>query len=159
MNFNFLYFASMELDENPEQLNEWEPSYQKFVYDSYLDVPDTEAMQRVQTAYADRLNNDIGRADSYASHTDMVLREVDDIYSAITENCTYTLTPGSVPTGRELIEYFLLESLCLLCHCRRYAVPNGWYSGTVCGGSCRVPGYAFRCIGIFWFHGEDIGDR
>ena len=110
VNFNFLYFASMELDENPEQLNEWEPSYQKFVYDSYLDVPDTEAMQRVQTAYADRLNNDIGRADSYASHTDMVLREVDDIYSAITENCTYTLTPGPVPTGRELIEYFLLES-------------------------------------------------
>lgn len=110
INFSVMYMAGANLDADQEQQDQWEADYRKFVYDSYLTVPDTEAMRRVREAYSSQLENSIDTSSSYADRADMVLREVADLYNAITETCTYTLRPGAVPEGRELVEYFLLES-------------------------------------------------
>lgn len=110
LNPSNLLVIARYMDNHPEVQENKESRYRKFVYDSYLYVPDTEAMHRVQEAYRDRLGNSIGTSESYAEHVDTVLRKLNEIYAAVTEDSSYTLTPGAVPENRDLVEYFLLES-------------------------------------------------
>ncbi len=81
-----------------------EMDYRSFVYDNYLQVPDTDAMKEVRNAYSDILDNaDISTAQNQIS----VLNAIRD---KISSESIYSLRPGKTPANRDFVNYFLLEN-------------------------------------------------
>lgn len=93
--------------ENPEfLLSEFIQSYYKdFVYENYLQVPDTEDMEDVRDAYSDILN--MKSSPRTAADKLMIL---DLIRSRMASNTKYTLSPGKTPSNRDFVSYFLNEN-------------------------------------------------
>lgn len=81
-----------------------ESNYKSFVYDNYLDVPDTDAMREVRTEYADLIRN----ADT--STNEGILNYLTAVRNRIAETSEYSLKCGKTPSNRDFVNYFLLEN-------------------------------------------------
>lgn len=82
-----------------------EKEYNDFVYDNYLQVPDTEEMDEIYTAFSDILKS----SDKTETNTQklQLLTQIKDRINSMTE---YSLNPGKTPSNRDFINYFLLEN-------------------------------------------------
>ncbi len=81
-----------------------ESEYKEFVYDNYLEVPDTETMREVRTAYSDILDN-------YSTATNEgKLELLKALREKMTSETQYSLKPGKTPSNRDFVNYFLLEN-------------------------------------------------
>ena len=78
-------------------------SYKNFVYDNYLEVPGTKAMEEVREHYADIL-------DAYDGTVESTFAVLDGIHSRMESECTYSLYPRKTPSNRDFVNYFLLEN-------------------------------------------------
>ena len=78
--------------------------YREFVYSTYLDVPDTKAMQEVREKFADLIQ------DKDISTPANELKVLDAIREKIMSTSKYTLSPGKTPSSWDFVNYFLLES-------------------------------------------------
>lgn len=78
-------------------------SYKDFVYDNYLEVPDTKAMEEVREKYADILA-------LYDGTVESTFAVLDGIHSRMEAECTYSLYPRKTPSNRDFVNYFLLEN-------------------------------------------------
>lgn len=76
-----------------------EKEYRRFVYDHYLDIPDT-----VKQGLAA-----LGPIPPARSLSEKRQR-VEDIRRFLSENYSYTRSPGKTPAGKDFITYFLTES-------------------------------------------------
>lgn len=76
-----------------------EKEYRRFVYDHYLDIPD--AVKQGLAA--------LGPIPPARSLSEKRQR-VEDIRRFLTENYSYTRSPGKTPAGKDFITYFLTES-------------------------------------------------
>lgn len=95
----FLYDNSMILMS--EML---EKNYREFAYENYLEVPDTEAMREVRSAYADILG------DGNFTYAQDKLAVLMNIRQKMAETSEYSLRPGKTPANRDFVNYFLLEN-------------------------------------------------
>ncbi len=77
--------------------------YKEFVYDNYLDVPNTKAMKEVEESYADILSGDVSTIEGRIAVLDAIRNRMD-------EDCTYSLYPRKTPSNRDFVNYFLLEN-------------------------------------------------
>lgn len=80
-------------------------SYKDFVYENYLQLPETSAMDEVRNAYSDIL--DLGASASSSADKLAILHMLRDKISASSE---YSLDPGKTPSNRDFVNYFLLEN-------------------------------------------------
>ncbi|SEH37435.1 Transglutaminase-like superfamily protein [Ruminococcus flavefaciens] len=78
-------------------------SYKDFVYDEYLDVPNTKAMKEVKEAYAEVLEGDTSSIEGKLE----VLKAIKDKMQG---ECVYSLYPRKTPSNRDFVNYFLLEN-------------------------------------------------
>lgn len=85
-------------------------AYRDFVYENYTQVP--EELEDFLNKYRERLQLDF---DNYGYPT--VLAQ--EVVRYIQMYCTYTLTPGGTPEGRDFVEYFLSENQ--QGYCRHFA--------------------------------------
>lgn len=77
--------------------------YKQFVYENYLQVPDTKAMNEVRDAYSDIISMYDGSVSSEFA-TLKAIRE------RMLSECTYSLYPRKTPSNRDFVNYFLLEN-------------------------------------------------
>lgn len=82
-----------------------ESSYRDFVYDNYLQLPDTPEMDEIRQEYSDILAN----ADYVTTPYDKLIL-LDIIRDRISETTEYSLDPGKTPSNRDFVNYFLLEN-------------------------------------------------
>ena len=73
--------------------------YNDYVYDTYLDV---------KTDCAEQLIEMFGGSD--ISSTEKRYMVADRVAKYLHDNCSYSLSPGKVPEGKDLVDYFLNES-------------------------------------------------
>lgn len=79
--------------------------YRDFVYENYLSIPDTSAMQEIRENFVDLLDTDDVESDpAYKLNILYALRGM------IADNAEYSLSPGKTPKNRDFINYFLLEN-------------------------------------------------
>ena len=78
-------------------------SYRDFVYQNYLEVPDTDAMAEVKDAYSDILSYNDGSLEGE-------LATLYAIRDRMSVECTYSLYPRKTPSNRDFVNYFLLEN-------------------------------------------------
>ncbi len=76
---------------------ELEEIYREFVYENYLDVPDS--VSRLYEEYS-----------AYADDFDTLSGAIKFVKSEVAEDATYTLSPNPLPYGEDFIEYFMYES-------------------------------------------------
>ena len=81
-----------------------EKNYREFAYENYLEVPDTEAMREVRSAYADILG------DGNFTYAQDKLAVLMNIRQKMAETSEYSLRPGKTPANRDFVNYFLLEN-------------------------------------------------
>lgn len=72
---------------------------EEYIYQNYLEVP--ESVRKLLASLIE--TPDISTYEDMAKYIEFVKKYLSD-------NCSYTLSPGSVPSDRELVEYFLTES-------------------------------------------------
>ena len=82
-----------------------EEKYSNFVYENYLRIPDTDAMDEVRQAYSDVLPSSVSRMTNQDK-----LRILENIRNKIDDTSSYTLSPGRTPKNRDFVNHFLLES-------------------------------------------------
>lgn len=82
-----------------------ENSYKNFVYQNYLQVPETKAMNEVRAEFSDII--ELGKTASTPYEKVDVLHQIRERMTSMTE---YTLDPGKTPSNRDFVNYFLLES-------------------------------------------------
>lgn len=82
-----------------------ENSYRSFVYENYLQVPESRDMDEVRAQFADIL--ELSASASAASEKLEILSQIRERISSMTE---YTLAPGKTPSNRDFVNYFLLEN-------------------------------------------------
>lgn len=89
---------------------QWEKQYREFVYSAYLDVPSD--VKTFLDNYKNRQGNSIPATEAVnllASLSDrLVYGEI--IKNYLEDTCSYSLSPGKVPEGKDFICYFLGES-------------------------------------------------
>lgn len=79
--------------------------YEKFVYENYLQVPDTTAMQEVRETFAEYIDT--------AEQFEYPVERINVLYSlrkAVADMTKYSLSPGKTPGNRDFVNYFLLEN-------------------------------------------------
>lgn len=105
--FRYKFSDRIDFYSNPDALLAMliEDKYSRFVYENYLEVPDTAAMDEVREAYSDVIP-------SYL--TDMSnlnkLQILNNIRNKMDDSSVYTLSPGKTPRNRDFVNHFLLES-------------------------------------------------
>ena len=82
-----------------------ENSYRSFVYENYLQVPESRDMDEIRAQFADIL--ELGASAESASEKLELLSRIRERISSMTE---YTLAPGKTPSNRDFVNYFLLEN-------------------------------------------------
>ncbi len=82
-----------------------ENSYRDFVYDNYLQLPDSNSMEEIRDEYSAILDN-AGSAGTAAEKYELLLALRDKMN---TDN-KYTLSPGKTPRNRDFASYFLTEN-------------------------------------------------
>lgn len=83
-----------------EKFVNFEREYRKFVYDTYVGIPEGK-FKRIEDA-----NLPIPKA----YDTESMLFTVDEVTKYLSNNTRYTLSPGALPKGEDFIEYFLFDS-------------------------------------------------
>lgn len=87
-------------EESASSPNQAVRDYEDFVREAYLNVPETDAMDRVKAAF-----------EPYAPPREAPLKErLDAIRDYLWDSAEYTLTPGATPVGQDFAEYFLLTN-------------------------------------------------
>ncbi len=76
---------------------ELEEIYREFVYENYLDVPDS--VSRLYEEYS-----------AYADDFDTLSGAIKFVKNEVADGATYTLSPNPLPYGEDFIEYFMYES-------------------------------------------------
>ena len=100
-----------------------EEEYEDFVYDNYLDYPDTPDLEEVRKKMADVLAK---RSETGSPAAAQLLRQkgkpdkdmtaaekleiMDALRDAVSSQVEYSLTPGRTPGSRDFVNYFLLEN-------------------------------------------------
>ena len=84
---------------------DYEKKYRRFVYDNYLQIPDTKDMREVRNAYA----SEIG-ACNVNSTVQEKIQTLRYIKNRMSKDTKYTLSPGRTPGTRDFVSYFLLEN-------------------------------------------------
>lgn len=113
--YSLFYYNPFDLSSNYESLpetittvggiyseieNKAFDEYDKFVREQYLEVSESEALDRV---YNEIVSKYLGGYSSEYSYYE-VANAIKDYFA---ENFTYTLEPGITPSGEDFIEYFL----------------------------------------------------
>ena len=83
----------------------FEKAYRSFVYDNYLQIPDTKDMREVMRAYAP----EIGSCSVNSSPAEKIAA-LRAIKHRMSQDTKYTLSPGRTPGTRDFVSYFLLEN-------------------------------------------------
>lgn len=88
----------------------WEKQYREFVYETYLDVPSD--VKACLDSYENKPGNSIPTAENVNSLVTLSdrLEYGKLIKNYLADTCSYTLSPGKVPEGKDFICYFLQES-------------------------------------------------
>lgn len=81
-----------------------ESDYREFVYNNYLQIPDTDDIEEVRREFADILDS-IHGSDNHSQIA--LLTAIRDKVSSMTQ---YSLSPGRTPATRDFVNYFLLEN-------------------------------------------------
>ncbi len=88
-------------------------SYRNFVYDTYLDIPDNfKAADEVFTGrYYDFITAET-ETEGKSTLTDSVVfgRKLYYIRSWLRDNCSYSLSVGKLPAGKDFADYFITET-------------------------------------------------
>lgn len=117
--------------------------YRDFVYENYLSIPDTSAMQEIRENFVDLLDTDDVESDpAYKLNILYALRGM------IADNAEYSLSPGKTPKNRDFINYFLLENN--KGYCTHYAT-----SGVILA---RMAGIPARYATGYVLVGNDFND-
>ena len=112
--------------------------YKKFVYENYLQLPDSVEMNEVRAAYSDEINA-VAASASPVEKYDSLIALRDKLFA---EN-DYSLSPGKTPTTRDFVNYFLLENHKGFCThfatagvilCRMAGIPARYATGYVIVG-------------------------
>lgn len=82
-----------------------ESRYSEFVYDHYLQLPDDNDMDEIREHYSDILDN-AGSAVTIQEKMEIL----QSIRKRMSDETTYTLSPGKTPSNRDFVNYFLLEN-------------------------------------------------
>lgn len=123
--------------------------YEQFVDDTYLAVPDTPAMQRMQEAFT--------VSGEMPSPDDNLTVKLEKIQSYLWSRAVYDPAPGPQPAEEDYVEYFLTVShkgFCahyasaavLLCrmsgiparYCQGYVIPQASFRGTKSGDTYEI---------------------
>ncbi len=91
-----------------------EESYSEFVYDNYLQVPDTTGLNEVRAEFSDIIEK--GESADTPSEQLILLNDIRDKMNSMV---TYSLKPGRTPSNRDFVNYFLIENQ--LGYCSHYA--------------------------------------
>ena len=102
-----LSIAPADLYDSPDSLMTMlmEGEYEKFVYDNYLQVPDSVEMEEVRTEFLPLLAN----TDKMMSAGEKIAK-LDALRQKVSSMVEYSLTPGRTPNNRDFVNYFLLEN-------------------------------------------------
>ncbi|MDO5381901.1 MAG: transglutaminase-like domain-containing protein [Eubacteriales bacterium] len=92
--YSLFYNIRLKMD-NAEQMKKNE----EYIYHNYLEVP--ESVRKLLDSLVETHN--ISTYEEMAEYIEFVKKYLSD-------NCSYTLSPGSVPADREIVEYFLTDS-------------------------------------------------
>lgn len=82
-----------------------ENNYRNIVYNNYLQVPDTDEMKEVRTAFSDII--DFDRKPETPNEIINILTSIRDRMASMV---SYSLNPGKTPQNRDFVNYFLLEN-------------------------------------------------
>lgn len=82
-----------------------ENQYRDFVYDNYLQIPDTKEIDEVKAAYFDIVENG-----KNAVTAEEKLELLNQLRERISQSAEYSLRPGKTPSNRDFVNYFLLEN-------------------------------------------------
>lgn len=88
------------LSEEKKSFIQAEENYRLFLYDKYTQLP-TGIRKKVQ-----KLLKEQGMIKQYYSVSEIA----DAVTSYLARTCSYTLTPGKTPEGRDFTDYFLFEN-------------------------------------------------
>ncbi|MBE6861850.1 MAG: transglutaminase domain-containing protein [Ruminococcus sp.] len=91
-----------------------EESYSKFVYENYLQVPDSSELNEVRAEFSDIIEK--GESADTPAEQLIVLNDIRDKMNSMV---TYSLKPGRTPSNRDFVNYFLIENQ--LGYCSHYA--------------------------------------
>ena len=93
------------LDAEQQKLARTTEAYNKFVYEHYTQLPEDLRNTLIQFLEEQGI---ITNAPSSSLFSQLLLSQ--QIANILAARCTYTLTPPSLPSGRDFVEYFLFES-------------------------------------------------
>lgn len=82
-----------------------EKDYRSFVYDNYLQLPDSSSLDEVRQAYSDILDGA-----KYADTAQKKLEILSALRERVASETEYSLSPGRTPNNRDFVNYFLLEN-------------------------------------------------
>lgn len=118
-------------DAIPEAFWKFEEEYRKFVYESYLQLPDA-GIDRLKA-----LDLGVDYFDGSGASKAAIIRAVKEYLS---QNTVYTLTPGRLPVGADFVENFLFDTKKGYCMhyasaavllFRKYGIPARYVEGYV----------------------------
>lgn len=95
------------LNDHPESydVQSAEKYYREFVYENYLQVPDTHDMHRLAFQYLGSERFRTARKDAQSC-----IDVLNSIKEQMSNTCTYTLSPGKTPYSEDFVSYFLLKN-------------------------------------------------
>lgn len=115
--------------QNPEQLSSIEDAYYSFLYDNYLTLPKNGGLKLREEAKKLNLPADFSEEDIAAA-----------IQDYISNQASYSLTPGLTPANKDFIDYFLYENKKGYCvhfataatlMLRMYGIPSRYVEGYI----------------------------
>lgn len=89
----------------------FETAYRKFVHDVYTKVP--KGIERIQEladwfSFQDSIRSE--DMENKPEKTNHILQQIDRVREYLEEQTTYSLTPGTTPSGVDYAEYFLFDN-------------------------------------------------
>ncbi|MGB8454657.1 MAG: transglutaminase domain-containing protein [Anaerocolumna sp.] len=131
-----------------KEYRSYEEAYRKFVYEIYTRVPDA-GLERMKEEY-DSIHYSDYKERYGANALDMIIQMV---RSNLSTNTTYSLTPGTLPKGKDFVEYFLYENK--TGYCSHYASAAAMIFRTIGIPARYVEGYIVKPTDLL--KGTDIG--
>lgn len=81
-----------------------EKDYRDFVYENYLQIPDTDDIDEVRREFADILDS------AHSSDKQSQIALLTALRDKVSSMTQYSLNPGRTPATRDFVNYFLLEN-------------------------------------------------
>ena len=115
--------------------------YEEFVRDVYRRVPDTEAMQKIETLFDEWMDTHLGSEYPEQQYSNLPLElKLDTIRDFLWDLCEYDTAPGKTPVGVDYADHFLFGSRRGFCAhyattavllCRMCGIPARYVQGYV----------------------------